>query len=84
VKLLSKMCAARALLPRSLQTEIRYDPSRVAHYRGGFADVWKGECHGLEVAVKVLRVYVNSDLQKMTHVSRPRISAHFYPLARLP
>ena len=37
-------------------------------YRGGFADVWKGEHRGQDVAVKVLRTYLNSDLQKITGV----------------
>ncbi|KAF9651098.1 kinase-like protein [Thelephora ganbajun] len=66
VKLLSKMCAANALLPRSLQIELCYDPASIPHCRGGFADVWRGECRGREAAVKVLRVYVKSDLPKMT------------------
>lgn len=37
-------------------------------YRGGFADVWKGEHLGRDVAVKVLRMYSNSDLQKVVGV----------------
>lgn len=35
---------------------------------GGFAEVWKGEYQGREVAVKVLKVYLTSDLDKITHV----------------
>ena len=37
-------------------------------YRGGYADVWKGEHQGLHVAVKVLRVYSTSDFEKITSV----------------
>lgn len=40
----------------------------VALYRGGFADVWKGEYCGREVAVKVIRTYTGSDLQKIIGV----------------
>ena len=41
----------------------------VAFYRGGFADVWKGEHRGLEVAVKVLRFYRETDFQMIARVS---------------
>ena len=35
-----------------------------ALYRGGFADVWKGEHCGRDVAVKVIRTYSDRSLQK--------------------
>ena len=37
-------------------------------YQGGFAEVWKGEHEGIEVAVKVLKVFVTSDRAKITRV----------------
>jgi len=37
--------------------------------RGGYGDVWKREYQGQTVAVKVLRVYEESDLQKLIRVS---------------
>ena len=48
---------------------VRYDRDSVVLYRGGFGDVWKGEYSGRDVAVKVIRTYSNSDLQKMIGVS---------------
>ena len=66
---LYKMCAGHSLLPRSLQIQACYDLSGIAHCRGGFADVWKGTYGDREVAVKALRIYANSDLQKITRVS---------------
>ena len=57
------------MLPRSLQIELCYNPTSVLHCRGGFADVWKGEYCGLDVAAKVLRIYATSDLRKITRVS---------------
>ena len=66
---LYKICASRILLPTSLQIELCDNPTGFALYRGGFRDVWKQEYEGLEVAVKVLRTYVNSDLRKITRVS---------------
>ena len=69
MKSLYKTCAHHSLLPRSLQVELCYDPATVPHYHGGFADVWKGEYHGLEVGVKVLRISTKSDLAKIAQVS---------------
>ena len=56
------------LLPRALEIQALYDRTGAALYRGGFADVWKGEYCGRDVAVKVIRMYSTSDLQKMTAV----------------
>ena len=65
-----RICSRQALLPRSLQIPMCYDRSGAPRYRGGFADVWKGEYQGCDVAVKVLRVYSTSDLTKIKSVSR--------------
>ena len=72
MKSLYKICARHSLLPRSLQVELCHNPADIAHARGGFADVWKSEYCGRDVAVKVLRVCVSSDLEKITRVSRLR------------
>jgi len=65
---LCKICGRRGLLPRSLQIPLCYDRSDTPLYRGGYADVWKGEYQGRHVAVKVLRVYSTSDFDKITNV----------------
>ena len=44
-------------------------------YKGGYADVWKGEHRGREVAVKVIRTYSDDELRKIIHVGRS-ISAY--------
>jgi len=64
------MCTGHILLPRSLQIELPDISTGVPLCHGGFGDVWKREYRGQEVAVKVLRRYANSDLQKITRVSR--------------
>ena len=53
----------------ALNIPVSYDRTGDALYRGGFADVWKGEYCGQEVAVKVIRIYSNSDLRKVIGVS---------------
>ena len=70
MKLLRKMCARHILVPRSLKIELFDDSPGVLRYRGGFGDVWKRMYQGREVAVKVLRTYATSDLEKITRVSR--------------
>ena len=70
LKLLYRTCAQHALLPRSLKVPICYDRTGHALFRGGYADVWKGECRGRDVAVKVMKTYPSSDLQKIIGVGR--------------
>jgi len=76
LKLLYKMCGRHALLPEALKIPVYNCRTGVALYRGGFGDVWKEDYCGRDVAVKVLRTYSNSDLQKIIGVG-PRL----YPLS---
>ena len=57
-------------MPTALTVEVRYDRTSDAPYHGGFGDVWKGEYCGRDVAVKVIRIYANVELQKFIDVSR--------------
>ena len=72
MKSLYRICASHSLLPRSLQIEVCYDLLSLAHFRGGFADVWKGNHRGRVVAAKVLRICASDDLQMITRVSHQR------------
>ena len=65
---LCRLCSRQALLPRSVQIPLCYNRMDAPLYHGGFAEVWKGEHQGREVAVKVLKVYVTSNLVKITRV----------------
>ena len=69
LKSLYRTCGRHALLPTTLRIPISYERTGEASYRGGFADVWKGEYRDQEVAVKVIRIYSNTDLQKVAGVS---------------
>ena len=68
LKLLYKSCGHHALLPRTLKIPVCYDRTGTALYRGGFADVWKGQHCGRDVAVKVIRTYSDDDLQRVIGV----------------
>ena len=58
-----------------LKITVHYDRSRDALYRGGFADVWKGEYDGREVAVKALRTYSGYRLRSLPYANS--LTDHF-------
>ena len=66
---LYRTCGRHALLPKAMEIPICYDPTDNALYSGGYADVWKGQYRGRDVAVKVIRTFSNSDLAKVIGVS---------------
>ena len=66
---LYRTCGFHRLLPKNLKVSVGYDHTVYPLFRGGYADVWKGEHHGQDVAVKVIRTYSRSNLQKITGVS---------------
>ena len=53
---------------------MQYDQKEYPLCNGGFADVWKGQRNGREVAVKVLRVYSTSDFEQIRKVGRSRLA----------
>ena len=69
--ILSKICSHHALIPQSIQIPLCYDQTEDPKYEGGFAKVWKAEHEGIEVAVKVLKVTMKSDLVKIKEVGFP-------------
>ena len=68
---LCKICSHHGLIPRSIQIPVYYDQTEDPRYEGGFARVWKGEHKGIEVAVRVLKVYLASDPVKIRRVGFP-------------
>lgn len=66
---LSKICGCHGLLPKSVQIPLCYNRMDFPLYHGGYAEVWKGEYEGCKVAVKVLKVYQTSDLDRIKLVS---------------
>ena len=63
LQVLYKLCGHNALLPSAINITASYDRDDGALYRGGFADVWKGNHSGRDVAVKVIRTYSDSRLR---------------------
>ena len=68
VRLLYRTCGHHEIVPDALKVPAHYDRTSDALYRGGYADVWKGECSGREVAVKVIRLYSTDVLRKVINV----------------
>ena len=69
--ILCKVCSHYGLIPRSIQIPLCHDRTEAPRYEGGFAKVWKGEHEGIEVAIKVLKVFEASDLVKIKRVGFP-------------
>ena len=65
---LYRTCGCHGILPNALKIPVCYDRTVYPLYQGGYADVWKGEYCGSEVAVKVIRIYSKRDLHKITGV----------------
>ena len=66
---LYRACGNHGLLPRASEIHVSYDRASYPAYMGGYADVWKEKYSERDVAVKVIRIYTKSDLQKMIGVS---------------
>ena len=69
LKSLYRTCGRHALLPTSLKIPIAFERTGNTLFRGGFADVWKADHCGRDVAIKVIRIYSDSDLQRVIGVS---------------
>jgi len=77
LKALYKKCGCHSILPKTMHIPVCYNRMTFPLFKGGFGDVWKGGYSNREVAVKVLRVHSDSDLQKIIGVgfwSRPLIT----------
>jgi hypothetical protein len=66
---LSALCSREALVPRSLELPPCYDSNEPPLHHGESADLWKGNYHSGEVAVKVLRVGSKDNLEKVKKVN---------------
>jgi hypothetical protein len=65
---LCKLCSRHRVIPKSMHIpDCSKDSVEVE--RGGFADISKGTYQGRRVAIKVVRVYVTSDLDVILSVS---------------
>ena len=66
---LYRACGTHGILPKTLEIPVRFDNTVDPLYSGGYADVWKGEHCGRDVAVKVIRTSSRKSLKKIIGVS---------------
>lgn len=69
LRYLSEICSSQALLPRSMEIQVRYDPTEEPFSRGGLADVWKDQWQGQSVAVRVYRMWSGGKTENIRAVS---------------
>jgi hypothetical protein len=83
IKLLNKLCktcSRHRVIPKSMHIPDCSEGS-VEVERGGFADVSRSTYQGRQVAIKVVRVYITSDLDVILSVSLlfyPRCHTYVY------
>ena len=77
--MLCRVCGRQGFLPRALEIPMCYNRSDAPLFRGGCADVWRGEHQGSYVAVKVLRVYATTDVAKIKKVSSHSFAEGVFP-----
>ena len=65
---LCKMCSKHRVIPKSMHIP-NCSKGSVEVECGGFADVSQGTYQGRQVAIKVVRVYITSDLDAILSVS---------------
>ena len=65
---LCKMCSRHLLIPTSMHIPDCSEDSLEVE-SGGFANISQGMYEGLQVAIKVVRVYITSDLDLIRSVS---------------
>lgn len=67
--MLYRTCGYHELIPQALVVVAHFGQTGSVTWRGGFADVWKGEYLGQAVAIKVLQTYSDDILQKVFPMS---------------
>ena len=80
LKLLNKLCktcSRHGVIPKSMHIPDCSEDS-VEVERGGFADVSQGTYQGRRVAIKVVRVYITSDLDVIRNVSPQPAPSRLY------
>ena len=70
LNILCKMCSRQRMIPKSMHAaNCLNDGNLIEECRGGYADIFRGEHKGRPVAVKILRLYLTSDVDKRFSVS---------------
>ena len=69
LNILCKMCSRQQKIPRSMHMVNCLQGELIEERNGGYATVFRGEHKGRAVAIKILRLYLNSDLDKCFRVS---------------
>ena len=73
LNLLCKMCSRQRMIPKSMHATNCLNGNLIEECHGGYANIFRGEHKGRPVAVKILRLYLTSDVDKRFSVSLSRI-----------
>ena len=68
LNILCKVCDRQRVIPRSMHMVNCLDGELIEEYDGGQANVFRGKHKGRPVAIKIMRLYLTSDLDKCLSV----------------
>ena len=63
------ICGGQALIPRSLDVPLCYDPVENPAFPVGLSDVWEGQHEGRKVSAQVFETFPEGDAEEITRVS---------------
>jgi len=70
LRYLHRICGNKALLPRSLEIPLCYNPKGNPVWHNGLADIWKGQYKGQQVTAEVLKPGLRDDPRQIRRVGR--------------
>ena len=68
MRYLYRICGGQALLPRSLEIPLCYDPTENPAFPVGLSDVWEGQHEGQEVSAQIFESFPGDDTEEIMRV----------------
>ena len=69
LRYLYEICGRQAMLPRSLEVPLCFDPAENPACHDGLVDMWEGQYEGRKVTAQVFRIFPGGDADKIKRVS---------------
>ena len=68
LNILCKICSRQRMIPRTMLMVDCLNENLIEEYDGGQADIFRGKHKGRPVAIRIMRLYLTSDLDKCLSV----------------
>ena len=71
LNILCKTCSRQRMIPRSMHMADCLNGELIEEYDGGQANIFRGKHKGRSVAIKIMRLYLTSNLEECLSVKAP-------------